>query len=239
MNIAEKFKKQTDKILRQRSQGPNAGTTIIESGTGSPEVSNPASDLTRHKTSGDHDERYAQIFTDLNDAPASYEGSAGKIIRVKDDLTGLEFVSAPPAENGIPTGGAAKQILAKSSANNYAAEWVSDIRGIAFYIDGDLTTSLKASIIAPCALEIINVKASAGTAPTGADLILDIHKNGTTIFTTQTNRPTITAGETSEDSQAPDVIAVAAGDLISLQLDQIGSTVAGADLSVTVVCEVA
>lgn len=58
MNIAEIFKKQTDKTLRQRSQGPNAGMTIIESGAGENEVSNPASDLTKHKSSGDHDGRY-------------------------------------------------------------------------------------------------------------------------------------------------------------------------------------
>lgn len=58
MNIAETFKKQTDKTLRQRSQGPNAGMTIIETETGVPGVSKPASDLTRHKASGDHDGRY-------------------------------------------------------------------------------------------------------------------------------------------------------------------------------------
>lgn len=106
-----------------------------------------------------------------------------------------------------------------------------------FYIDGTLTTSLKAIFIAPFALTITNIKAAVVTAPTGADLILDIHKNGTTIFTTQGNRPTIPAGETADSSSVPDVISLAAGDIVRLEIDQIGSTIAGADLSVTIVCE--
>lgn len=109
-------------------------------------------------------------------------------------------------------------------------------RWIAFYIDGDLTTALEASFVAPCALTITNVKSSVGTAPTDADLILDIHKNGTTVFTTQGNRPTIAAGETTDDSAAPDVTTIAAGDRITIQIDQIGSTVPGANLGATVVC---
>jgi hypothetical protein len=67
---------------------------------------------------------------------------------------------------------------------------------------------------------------------------VDIHKNGTTIFTTQANRPTILAGETADTSSVSDVTSIAAGDLIRLEIDHIGSTTAGADLSVTIICEV-
>ena len=119
------------------------------------------------------------------------------------------------------------------------AEPPVEVKGIAFYIDGDVAVETSAmSFIAPCDMTITNVKAAVDTAPTGADLIIDIHKNGTTIFTTQSNRPTIAATETSEDSPAPDVTSISAGDKITLEIDQIGSTVAGENLSVVVVAEV-
>src|SRR6187455_1843482 len=47
---------------------------------------------------------------------------------------------------------------------------------------------------APANFTISNVILSAGTAPTGADLIVDVNKNGSTIFSTQANRPKLTAG---------------------------------------------
>jgi hypothetical protein len=158
----------------------------------------------------------------------------------KGDLllhTGAAYMRLAVGTDGyvpIADSGAAGGI---SWANPSAA--VGDTRGICFYIDGTLTIALKAAFVAPCALTVTNVKMSVATAPTGADLIIDIHKNGTTIFTTQGNRPTIAAGETTEDSAAPDVTSIAAGDLIKLEIDQIGSTIAGADLSATVVCVVA
>jgi len=76
------------------------------------------------------------------------------------------------------------------------------------------------------------------TAPTGADLIVDVHKGsgtGTTIFTTQDNRPKITNGNYNGVSSAPDVTSISEGDELSVYIDQIGSTVAGADLTIEVV----
>lgn len=77
--------------------------------------------------------------------------------------------------------------------------------------------------------------ASVGVAPTGAPLIVDINKNGTTTFTTQANRPTIAVSTFFDDTVAPDVTSWAAGDYLTFDVDQIGSTVAGADLVVGVV----
>jgi hypothetical protein len=82
---------------------------------------------------------------------------------------------------------------------------------------------------------ITGVRASVGTAPTGASLIIDINKNGTTIFTTQANRPTIAAAaNTSGNVTNPDIAAVAAGEYLTVDIDQIGSTIAGADLTVQI-----
>lgn len=88
----------------------------------------------------------------------------------------------------------------------------------------------------PAVGTIVGVIAAVGTAPTGATVICDVNKNGTTIFTTQANRPTIAlSGFVSGPGlSVPNVTSVVVGDLLSVDIDQIGSTVAGADLTVTV-----
>jgi hypothetical protein len=132
-------------------------------------------------------------------------------------------------------GDALDQLAARAAAlEGYAG------RGVAFYVQGELSVEARAvALIAPCALIVLAVRCVVAVAPTGADLILDVNKNGTTLFTTQANRPTIAATETSDTSVAPDVTAIALGDVISLDIDQVGSTLPGEDLSVTIVCEVA
>lgn len=83
---------------------------------------------------------------------------------------------------------------------------------------------------------VVGTRLTVGTAPTGASLIVDIHKNGTTIYTTQANRPTITAAANAGGPGAtPDVTTLAAGDYLTVDIDQVGSSVAGADLTVAVI----
>lgn len=83
------------------------------------------------------------------------------------------------------------------------------------------------------------VWASVGTAPTGASILIDVHKNGTTIYTTQGNRPAITATNFSSGRDADmDVTSVAEADYLTVDVDQVGSTIAGADLVVIVEIEV-
>lgn len=85
-------------------------------------------------------------------------------------------------------------------------------------------------------LTISSVRASVGTAPTGATLIVDVNKNGTTIFTTQANRPAIAiSGNTATGT--PDVTSWASGDYLTVDVDQVGSTVAGSDLTVVVIAQ--
>lgn len=87
----------------------------------------------------------------------------------------------------------------------------------------------------PWAATLLGVTAAVNTAPTGASLICDVNKNGTTIFTTQANRPTIAAAGTATTTEpTPDVTAIVAGDYLTVDVDQIGSTVAGSDLTVMI-----
>lgn len=79
----------------------------------------------------------------------------------------------------------------------------------------------------------------ANTAPTDANLIVDVNLDAVTIYTTQANRPTIVAVANVGVWTLPDRVAsagthVAKGSYLSVDVDQIGATVAGADLTVEV-----
>jgi hypothetical protein len=69
------------------------------------------------------------------------------------------------------------------------------------------------------------------TAPTGSTIIVDIKKNGTTIFSTKL---TIDAGETSSTTAAAAAVISTAAftttDEITVHIDQVGSTIAGTAL---------
>lgn len=66
------------------------------------------------------------------------------------------------------------------------------------------------------------------TAPTGANLIADVNVAGTSLWdTNQANRPTIAATATSGTGTAFDTTTISDGDVLTLDVDQIGSTIAG------------
>lgn len=125
--------------------------------------------------------------------------------------------------------------LAPTDETQDVPTYVQTYRIETFSIPGTLVVGTGvARLYFPRACTIINVLASAGTAPTGASLIIDVNKNGTTIFTTQGNRPTIAAGTNSDTSSVPDVTSIAAGDYLTVDIDQIGSTVAGANAVISI-----
>lgn len=99
---------------------------------------------------------------------------------------------------------------------------------------GSLSASIGADpMVFPYAITIQGISAALQTAPAGADLIVDVNKNGTTIFTTQANRPRVTAGSvvTSAEVTNMDVTQLAAGDELTVDVDQVGSTTSGSGLT--------
>jgi len=81
---------------------------------------------------------------------------------------------------------------------------------------------------------ILEVGISVGTAPTGAILIVDVNVDGTTIFTTHGNRPGIGIGNFSGQSTTIQDASHSEGQYLTIDVDQIGSTIPGADLTVIV-----
>ena len=123
--------------------------------------------------------------------------------------------------------------LVAASGEATGLKWQAPTRYITLGRYGTLTATAGSDrLYVPYACTIVNVYASVSTAPTGADLICDVHKGGTTLFSTQGNRPTIAASAFTDATSTPDVTAISAGDYLTLDVDQIGSTIAGADLRV-------
>ena len=84
---------------------------------------------------------------------------------------------------------------------------------------------------------IVAIKGYLNTAPTGATTFkIDVNKNGTTIYGTQGNRPTWTASANAATVGSHSVTTYADGDKLSVDIDAIGSTIAGSDLVVVVYC---
>ncbi len=104
-----------------------------------------------------------------------------------------------------------------------------------FTVPGTLSSGVgRSKFFIPGPINIGNVRASVGTAPTGADLIIDVNKNGTTIFTTQISRPKIFAGQTTVSNSTPQITQLTTGDFLTVDIDQVGSLNPGADLTVQI-----
>jgi hypothetical protein len=82
---------------------------------------------------------------------------------------------------------------------------------------------------------ISNVIVSVSTAPVGSSIIFDVNKNGTTIFTTQANRPAIAENNYYDFSNIPDVTSLVQGDYLTIDVDQVGSTTAGANAVIRII----
>jgi hypothetical protein len=104
----------------------------------------------------------------------------------------------------------------------------------AYLAAGQTTGTLKWEWLVPFACTITDIRAALGTGPVGAAFIIDVNKGGVTLFTTQGNRPTIADGAAASSVTLPDIVQLAAGDLVTLDIDQVGSGSAGSNLAVAI-----
>lgn len=103
---------------------------------------------------------------------------------------------------------------------------------------GDETTALttgtaKVTFRMPHAMTLTEVRASVTTAPTGSTLVVDINESGSTILSTKLS---IDASEKTSTTAATAAVisdtALADDAEITIDIDQVGSTIAGAGLKV-------
>ena len=108
-------------------------------------------------------------------------------------------------------------------------------RAFGFYIAGYPTVAndLSWQPTSPQDMTAVKIWASCKTAPTGANLIARVYN------ITQDKAVasvTITATNTSGNSESMTTASIKAGDILRADISQIGSTVAGADISIVLEC---
>ena len=97
------------------------------------------------------------------------------------------------------------------------------------------TGTAKVTLRAPFAFTLTSITASATTAPTGAILTVDVNEAGTSLLSTKltidaTEKTTTTAATAAVISDT----AIAADAELTIDIDQVGSTIAGTGLKVTI-----
>lgn len=100
----------------------------------------------------------------------------------------------------------------------------------------DLTVGLLITFRMPIGLTLTNVKLSLNTAPTVSKVIVDIKKNGTTIFSTLSSVDT--GSTTSVGASVPAVISdsnLVDDSIITISTTQVGSGIPGKGLKVTLI----
>ena len=112
----------------------------------------------------------------------------------------------------------------------------SSKRSILWYIDGTVATGdgQSATIRAPFTGTIVRADAYVAGAPAGANIVVAIRKNGSTDIWSESpdHRLNITAGGYSANTATFDVVSVTEGDYFNLDIDQVGSSAPGSQLTV-------
>jgi hypothetical protein len=208
----------------------NGGGSIATGGTGSIELGNSAT-------------RTTILGTATAARTVSFPDASGTLVVTPSTSTALGVGS-------LDIGHASDTTLARSSAGNLTIEGNLIYRAGGSFVGmpfeystavSDEATALtagtaKLTFRMPCAMTVTSVRASVGTAPTGSTLIVDINENGTSILSTKLS---IDATEkTSTTAATPAVLSdstLADDAEITIDIDQIGSTIAGAGLKVTLI----
>ena len=107
---------------------------------------------------------------------------------------------------------------------------------IVFTVPGVLKagTQVAPTIIVDAAMEIDHVYGYVRTPSSVSAVIADVNKNGTSIFTNQGNRVWLVAGDNEDQTDTPGVTSLLKNDRLDIDLDQVDSGGAAADLTVEV-----
>ncbi len=85
--------------------------------------------------------------------------------------------------------------------------------------------------VAPADFTLVNATGRVATAPAGSALIVDIRVGGVSIFSSNADRINVLAGSQSDTSATVDH-AVVAGDVLTFDVTQVGSSTSGSDMTI-------
>lgn len=169
----------------------------------------------------------------INQSVATPAGS--NAINIKADKIQLTMHATAPLELNGAVGSAGQALISQGAG---AAPIWRGVKQVIALACSDETTALttgtaKATFRMPYAMTLTGVRCSVTTAPTGSVLTVDINEGGVSILSTKL---TIDATEkTSVTAATPAVISdssLADDSEITIDIDTVGSTVAGAGLKV-------
>ena len=206
--------------------------TVTRGVDGTSAVSHSAGAVFRHGVSGrDFDEANSHVNDTSTDVHSQYVLKS--LVDAKGDLIAASADNTP-ARLAVGTNG---QILVAASGETTGLAWQgqSEVIGVAC---SDETTDLATgtgvvTFRMPFAMTLTAVRASVTTAPTGSTVIVDINEAGTSVLSTKLS---IDASEKTSTTAATAAVisdsALADDAEITIDIDQVGSTVAGAGLKV-------
>jgi len=157
----------------------------------------------------------------------------------KGDLLAFDGTNWVRLAVGATNGHALVVDSAETTGLKWAATTPEQMHG--FQFPGALVVATgRGRLRWPWDVTILGVATAINTPPTGATVIVDVNKlaagtgAATTIYSTQANRPTIAIGDYSSTETAPNTTTFSAGDHMTVDVDQIGSSTPGSDLTVWV-----
>lgn len=103
-------------------------------------------------------------------------------------------------------------------------------------VSGNLSVGVvKYQKIATVPFVFLSASARVGTAPTTQNIIVDIRKNGVSVFSSQAEMINITPGSSGGSSSVKSPpISFAVNDVLTIEIEQVGSGTTGADLTVCI-----
>ncbi len=191
------------------------------------------------------DEGGAGSGMDQDDGDARFVNQSGDTMTGSLNVRGTISGSVLKADNMIHSGavvyssgntlmqsakGLSGQLLLSQGTS--APKWATPTGGMVWYLDGTQTTgaSLGARVVMPMSITVSSVSMTIKGTPTGAALIANIRKNGTSIFSV---RPQINSGALVGGGNAvfSDTV-LPEGSTVTFDVDQVGSTFAGSGMTV-------
>ena len=134
-------------------------------------------------------------------APGQTVPVSGTLWLVSTERTDADVLSVPPTVTPTPTSGVV----------------------LPYTIPGDLSVAAgNVPVFPPTAGRNLSVTIGVGTLPTAQPVVVDLNRNGTTVFSNQANRPA--AGPVARTSGVvfPNTTALQLGDYFTVDVDQVG-----------------
>ena len=163
---------------------------------------------------------------------AELTGAAAGVAAIGDAIYPRKWLkSADPTVDDDTTTGYAKLDIWLNQASDGEEVWLpigsSGGSPVIFSVDGSLAVLASAAVpyLATQDLTIESWYIYCEENGSASSTIVDVNKNGTTVFTTQGNRPTLAHDDANNwaVSGTPEVTTFAEGDVISIDIDQIAT----------------